>query len=96
MAKFNTPLSRHHWCQPWCCDVRNHLASRKLNWRTPQEKVFSFHFWQEVEFYDSTLKQPNNGCISARFLGITWDSGDHMTYYVEPQLNKKGRRKVLV
>ena len=27
---FDAPLSRHGWCQLWCCDVRNHLASRKI------------------------------------------------------------------
>ena len=29
MKAFNAPMSRHQWCQKWCCDVRNHLASRK-------------------------------------------------------------------
>ena len=104
MSKFNVPLNRHYWCQKWCCDVRNHLASRKLNWRTPEEKisgetpdisVFRFHFWEEVEYYDPTLKQPNDGWIPARFMGIAWDSGDFMTYYVEPQ-NTRGRPTVLV
>ena len=104
MAKFDAPLTRHHWCQQWCCDVRNHLASRKLNWRTPEEKVsgetpdismFRFHFWQEVEYYNPKLKQPSNGWLPARFLGIAWDSGDSMTYYVEPT-HKKGRPSVLV
>ena len=37
MRKFQVPLSRHGWCQLWCKDVRNHLASRKLSWRTPME-----------------------------------------------------------
>ena len=92
MEAFNVPLDRHHWCQRWCCDVRNHLASRKLDWRTPQEKisgetpdisVFRFHFWQKVEYYEPMIKQPQSGWLPARFLGIAWDSGDHMTYYIE-------------
>ena len=54
MRAFDAPLNRHGWCQLWCCRVRNSLASRKLNWRTPLEKltgdtpdlsVFRFHFW---------------------------------------------------
>ena len=57
MRKFKVPLSRHGWCQLWCKDVRNHLASRKLNWRTPTERltgdtpdisVFRFHFWEPI------------------------------------------------
>ena len=104
MKIFKVPLDRHHWCQRWCCDVRNHLASRKLNWRTPQEKisgetpdisVFRFHFWQEVEYYDPTCKQPESGWIPARFLGIAWDSGDFMTYYIETR-SKTNRATVLV
>ena len=92
MDAFDVPLNRHHWCQRWCCDVRNHLASRKLNWRTPHEKitgetpdisVFRFHFWQKVEYFDPLTKQPESGWKPARFLGIAWDSGDSMTYYIE-------------
>ena len=94
MRKFDAPLSRHGWCQIWCKDVRNHLASRKLNWQTPTERllgetpdisVFRFHFWEPIEFYDHTVKQPNDGWMPGRFLGIAWESGDAMTYYIEPE-----------
>ena len=53
MREFGAPLKWHHYCQKWVVDVRNHLASKKLNWRTPKEKltgvtpdisVFRFHF----------------------------------------------------
>ena len=104
MRIFQAPLDRHHWCQKWCCDVRNHLASRKLDWRTPQENlsgetpdisVFRFHFWQEIEFYDPMVKQPHDGWTSGRFLGIAWDSGDRMTYFIE-SLSPQGRPVILV
>ena len=104
MEKFGAPMNRHHYCQKWCCDVRNHLASRKLNWRTPEEKVsgetpdisvFRFHFWEEIEYYDPTLKQPNNGWIPGRFLGIAWDSGDYMTYIIETK-NENNRPSILI
>ena len=93
MKEFNAPLSRHDWCQRWCADVRNHLASRKLEWRTPQEvlngetpdiSVFRFHFWEPIEYYEPA-KQPRDGWENGRFLGIAWDSGDCMTYYIEPE-----------
>ena len=66
MRAFDVPMSRHGWCQLWCCSVRNCLASRKLNWRTPTEKLngdtpdisaFRFHFWEEVEWYDISEKK---------------------------------------
>lgn len=93
MNAFDAPLSRHDWCQRWCADVRNHLASRKLHWRTPTEtlngetpdiSVFRFHFWQPIEYYEPS-KQPKDGWENGRFLGIARDSGDEMTYYIEPE-----------
>ena len=92
MRAFNAPLNRHGWCQSWCCRVRNCLASRKLNWRTPTEKltgdtpdisIFRFHFWEEVEYYDTSEKNPHDGWKPARFLGINDSAGDSMTYYIE-------------
>ena len=104
MCEFNAPISRHSWCQNWCCDVSNHLASRKLNWRTAKEKltgetpnisVFRFHFWQEIEYFDHGVKQPSDGWLPGRFLGIAWDSGDSMTYYIETESSGRGRESVL-
>ena len=45
---------------------------------------FRFHFWEEIEFYDPMAKQPYDGWVPGRFLGITWDSDDVLTYFVEP------------
>ena len=105
MREFNVPLSRHNHCQKWCTDIRNHLASRKLDWRTPHEKltgetpdisVFRFHFWELIEYYDPTVKQPHNGWTTGRFLGIAWDSGDHMTYKIEPSDTNPRNPQVLI
>lgn len=104
MRVFKVPLSRHAWCQKWCADVRNVLASRKLDWRTPTEiltgdtpdiSVFRFHFWEHIEYFDPTMKQPHDGWLPGRFLGIAWNSGDSMTFYVEPIKSGPGRRTVL-
>jgi hypothetical protein len=106
MREFKAPLSRHAWCQKWCCDVRNHLASRKLGWRTATEKltgdtpdisVFRFHFWEPIEYYEPCTKQPGDGWLKGRFLGIAWDSGDSLTYYIETEKPKgKGRNVILI
>ena len=72
--------------------MRNCLASRKLNWRTPEERltgitpdisVFRFHFWQEIEYFDTMEKNPHDGWKPGRFLGINECAGDDMTYYIE-------------
>lgn len=106
MRAFGAPLSRHAWCQRWCADVRNHLASRKLNWRTPTEKmtgdtpdisVFRFHFWEPVWYYDPHVKAPEDSMRKGRFLGIARSAGDTMTYYVETERPKtEGKCEVLV
>ena len=62
---FKAPLSCHQWCHKWCKDVWNVLASRKLNWRTPKEKLigetpdlspFCFHLMSDlVILYEDTF-----------------------------------------
>ena len=99
MRAFDVPLNRHTWCQKWCSDVRNILASRKLEWRTSTERLtgntpdismFRYHIWQQVEYYEPTVKQPQDGWKPARFLGIIWDSGDALTFFIEPE-GQRGR-----
>ena len=103
MRAFDAPLSRHGWCQLWCCKVRNCLASRKLNWRTPTEKltgdtpdisIFRFHFWEAIEYYDTNEKNPHDGWKPGRFLGINESAGDAMTYFIEVK-SKKGKPVVI-
>ena len=96
MDAFDAPLSRHGWCQLWCCDVRNHLASRKIEWRTPTERLlgdtpdismFRFHFWEPIEYYDPSAKQPQSGWLPGLLLGINRQAGDAMTYFIETDKN---------
>ena len=103
MRAFDAPLNRHGWCQQWCARVRNSLASRKLGWRTPEEKltgdtpdisVFRFHFWQEIEYYNSSAKNPSDGWCDGRFLGINDSAGDDMTYFIEVK-SPSGRPTVI-
>jgi len=105
MEKFNAPLSRHGWCQLHCEKIRNHIASRKLNWRTPQEMLigdtpdisnFRFHFWEPIEYWDPRDKQPRSGWKKGRFLGINWSAGDNMTYYVETEKDPHEGRNVVL
>ena len=83
--------------------MRNHLASRKLDCRTATERltgntpdisIFRFHFWEEIEYFNPTTKQPEHGWLPGRFLGIAWDVGDHLTYFIETD-KPKGRNVIL-
>ena len=105
MHRFGAPLSRHGWCQLHCARIRNHLASRKLKWRTPYEKLtgdtpdismFRFHFWEPVEYWDPGEKQPRSGWKKGRFLGVNWSAGDSMTFFIETEKDPgEGRNLVL-
>jgi len=57
---------------------------------------FRFHFWQEIEYYDATLKQPEDGWKPGRFLGVDWDSGDALTYFVETDKGPRDGRNVIL
>ena len=35
MEATKAPLSKHDWCQKYCCDIHNLTAHPKLNWMTP-------------------------------------------------------------
>ena len=105
MERYNVPLSRHGWCQLHCARVRNHLASRKLDWKTPMEKLtgdtpdismFRFHFWEPIEYLDPSVKQPASGWKKGRFLGINWDAGDDMTFFVETEKSHGEGRNVIL
>ena len=98
MRAFNAPLKRHHWCQQWCVHVRNHLASRKLGWRTATEKLtgntpdismFRFHFWEQIEYFNPGTKQPQHGWLPGRFLGIAWDVGDLEMHHSKRGITQK-------
>ena len=83
--------------------LNHHLASRKLGWRTATERLtgntpdismFRFHFWEEIEYFNPITKQPEHGWLPGRFLGIAWDVGDHLTYFIETD-KPKGRNVIL-
>ena len=94
MGKFDAPLWRQVWYQRWYCDVRNHLASRKIGWRTPTKKLtgnapaisgFRFHFREKIEYFNNNNTQPEDGWKPGQFLDIARNSGDDMTYYIEAE-----------
>jgi hypothetical protein len=96
MRTFQAPLSRHDYCQKWCCEVHNVLANRKLGWRTPLEQneghtpdisKFHFHFWETIWYSEpSTQPEDNLAC----WLDFADSSGDEFKYLIEPE-DQKGR-----
>ena len=50
-----------------------------------------------MEYYNHDIKQPGDRWLPGRFLGITWESGDSMTYYVETKKPPgSGRNSILI
>ena len=56
--------------------------------------MFRFSFREKVEYYDPNAKQPNDRWVPARFLGIAWDSGDSLTFFIEAK--SENRRPVVL
>ena len=84
--------------------IINHTAHSSLNWTTPYEKThgetpdisvfWSFKFWQKIRYLIKSAKFPENKAKPGRWIGIDWQSGDHMTYKIlpeDPNASENGR-----
>jgi hypothetical protein len=83
-------------------DVHNHTALASLNWRTPLEAVtgdtpdismFRYYFWEPVWYLERQATGRHKNWIKGRFLGIAWNTGDIMCYYVCPELPARHKPK---
>ena len=92
------------WCYAliFVVDCLNHLAKEKLGWRTSQEVLngdtadlspFRFTFWEEIEYYEPTVKFPQTRWRNGWFIGIAWTSGDEFTFYIWTDLGGRGMEK---
>ena len=104
MEKFKIPLNQHHWVQKWCTDVKHVLAVRKLKCktatedlfgRTPDFSVFRFYVWESILYYKE-YKVSHPVMMPGRFLGITWNHGDAMTYYVQSEPDNGSKPLILM
>ena len=91
LAKYDTPLEFHDYCQEYLCDVHKVLANKKLNWKTPLEisegntpdiSKFHFHFYEPIWYYDAKIKSPNYRLLKGHFRGFADTSGDALTYKI--------------
>ena len=85
----------------WCKDVHNVLSMRKLGWRTPKEvlmgntpdmSMFKFHVWEDVCCLDPDTKQPKHNMLLGNFLGIAWNYGDSLCYFIRTKPSDKSKR----
>ena len=57
-----------------------------LHGSKPDILVFwALHFWDKVRFLVHKEKFPNNKELPGRFLGVSWESGNHLYYIVIPE-----------
>jgi hypothetical protein len=98
-----------YWCYviELAAELLNHSASVSLNWRTPMEAAFGhtpdisafyhFIFYQKIFYATPNLVSfPNNKDKPGRYLGIAWNVGDMLTYYIEPDSRVKQHNKHIV
>ena len=79
------------WVYNYIADVNNHCASKIINWKTPIEKrhgytpdisaLLLYQFWEPVYFLTDE-KTPNSKERKGRWMGISPNVGDCLTYYI--------------
>ena len=79
------------WVYNYIADVNNHCASRVINWKTPIEKrhgytpdisaFLLYQFWEPV-YYLIDEKTSNSKEQKGRWMGISPNVGDCLTYYI--------------
>ena len=81
----------------------NHIATRKLGWKTPHEyhfgdtpdiSVFHFLFFEEIYYLEPNASFPKPNMLPGRFLGIARTTGDAFTFYILTK-TEKGRDVIL-
>ena len=70
----------------------NHLAAKKLNWRTPIEvatgetpdisNLLQFYWYEKVYYYDHSTSFPDSKEKLGRFVGIAENVGDTLFYKI--------------
>ena len=89
----------------YSAQIINHSAHPSLNWRTSHECFFGdtpdvsvfwgFKFWQKLRYLVNYVKLPGNKYKPGRWIGIEWQSGDHLTYEILPEDSDKSRKCIL-
>jgi len=81
----------------------NHIATRKLGWKTPHEchfgetpdlSVFHFLFYEQIHYLEPNASFPKPNMLPGRFLGIARTTGDAFTFYILTK-SEKGRDVIL-
>ena len=82
----------------------NHIATRKLGWKTlnechfgetPDLSVFCFVFYEKIHYLEPNASFPKPNMLPGRFLGITRTTGDAFTFYILTK-SGKGRDDVIL
>ena len=92
----NAPLD--YWCYAleYIVEVRNFVARRSLDWRTPFERHFGetpdiskfrFPFWCPIWYYTPRESFPKMRMLKGRFIGFAKSQGDAFCYLIvtEPE-----------
>ena len=92
-------------CLLYSVYLLNHTAVESLSWRTPIEACFGdtpdispllqFTFYEPVYFLDQDTRFPETGERLGRFVGITENHGDALTYWILTPDNQLLARSVV-
>ena len=81
------------WCYAleFCAFVRQHLARRSLDWKTPHERffhetpdlsIFRIPWWSPVWYYNPRMSFPRSKMLPGRMVGLASNQGDALCYLV--------------
>jgi hypothetical protein len=91
MSIHSTPSKYWDYATEYAVDLINHIAVRRLNWRTPYEvlygetpdiSVFRFIFYEPVYYLEPNVQFSKPNMLPGRFLGIARTTGDSFTFVI--------------
>ena len=57
---------------------------------------FRFHFWEKVFYHNPTEKQLQISHKTERFIGIEWEYGDNLYYYLRTMPKDKNQQSAII
>jgi hypothetical protein len=99
MSMHDAPNRYWDYAVEYAVEIINHTAVRKLNWRTPYERlygdtpdisVFRFTFFEPIYYQEPYIQFPQANMIPGRYLGIARSTGDAFTFIVLPDRSNRG------
>ena len=99
LDRTGSPENMWFLCMLFVIYLLNHLAVKRLDWRTPIEvatgetpdisNLIQFHWYERVYYYDPLASFPESKEKLGRFVGIAENVGNTLTYKILTENTEK-------